>query len=412
MSSLAQYLQRARDRRQDQTAAADSDGPFAGVTFADPIRKAIAAAGFTEPSPIQLAALSPIMAGKDTMVMAGKDTMALARSGTGKTYCYLLPMMERLAAQGGNWTRCLIVVPTREPAQQVQEDAIALLEHTGLGDRSSVVRVHGQIPHWTLTEQLQLNPKIIVGTPGRLAEQIGKKNIYLNGLEMLVLDDADKLVGADFETEMRQILGDVPGSAQRIMCAANFPQQVRKTAHALMREPEVVRANQGTLPINVEHKFYRVGSESERESAFLRLVQQGKITPCFTFAETRDGSYQFYRVAQRSGKRVGLLHGRIDQHERTRRFEMFRDGRLDMLVGTDVLSTALDVRRAKTVVQATVPTSLESFVNRIGRVGRFGDAGTSIVLCDDRESHRLSRFLRELRMEPIAPVPIAEAFAS
>ncbi|MCB1906065.1 MAG: DEAD/DEAH box helicase [Rhodocyclaceae bacterium] len=360
---------------------------FASLGLAEPLLRAIADTGYTEPTPIQVQAIP--------MVIEGTDLLAAAQTGTGKTAGFALPLLHRLAAtppdQPANGRpRCLILAPTRELAAQVEQAVQVYGRHLPL---SSMV-MFGGVPISPQIERLAQPVDVLVATPGRLLDHVGQNTIDLSGVEILVLDEADRMLDMGFIRDIRRILALLPGKRQNLLFSATFSDEIRDLADGLLHNPgrvEVARRN--TASELVEQAIYMIGQKHKRE-LLSHLIRSHKWFQVLVFTRTKHGANKLAEYLGKNEVTALAIHGNKSQTARTRALEQFKNGELQVLVATDIAARGLDIDQLPHVVNFDLPSVAEDYVHRIGRTGRAGSEGEAISLVDGEELQQLAAIER------------------
>lgn len=361
---------------------------FASLGLSPPLLQAIAGLGYGTPTPIQHRAIPPIL--------AGRDVMAAAQTGTGKTAAFLLPLLEQLAKgerARSNQARALILVPTRELAVQVCDSAIAYGKYLNL----RALPVYGGVKINPQMMSLRKGADVLVATPGRLLDLYRQNAVGFRQLEVLVLDEADRMLDLGFADEIRSILAVLPLRRQNLMFSATFSSDIRSLAKGLMRNPLEI----STSPPNTAAKTVRqwlCPVDRKRKPALLTaLVREHNWPQLLVFTKTREGADQLTRHLETTGITATAIHGDKSQGARTKALGDFRAGLVRALVATDVASRGLDIDELPVVVNFDLPKVAEDYVHRIGRTGRSGTAGEAISLVSADEFELLSAIERLLQ---------------
>ncbi len=387
---------------------------FADLGLAQPILLAITDAGYTVPTPIQAQAIP--------LVLAGGDLLAAAQTGTGKTAGFTLPILHRLSTQPlenmrPGRPRSLILVPTRELAAQVEASVKKYGKHLGL---NSMV-MFGGVNINPQYKALKGRVDILVATPGRLLDHLGQKTVDLSGVEILVLDEADRMLDMGFIRDIRKILALLPKQRQNLLFSATFSDEIKTLADGLLHNPGLVEvARRNAASELVEQSVYLVAQDHKRD--FLaHLIKQGDWKQVLVFTRTKHGANRLAEKLVKDGIPAAAIHGNKSQAARTRALAQFKDGVMPVLVATDIAARGLDIEELPHVVNFELPNISEDYVHRIGRTGRAGSSGAAISLVDreeikflnaierllKREIPRLSidGFVPPVRTEPEAPRP-------
>ncbi len=357
---------------------------FADLKLAPPILKALTEAGYTTPTPIQAQAIP--------VVLEGHDLMAGAQTGTGKTAAFALPMLQKLLPHASASTspakhpvRALILVPTRELAVQVEQSVKAYAKYTNL--RSLVV--FGGVDIKTQTPHLKNGVEILVATPGRLLDHIEQKTVLLNTVQVLVLDEADRMLDMGFMPALKRILALLPRQRQSLMFSATFSEEIKKLSEDFMNYPtllEVARSN--ATSENITQKVYLVEQENKHQ-LLSQLLRGSDATQVIVFTKTKLTASRLAKQLQHEGVSADAIHGDKSQSERMQALEAFKQGKVSVLIATDVAARGLDIDSLPMVINYEIPHAAEDYVHRIGRTGRAGATGTAISLVSPEEEKYL-----------------------
>ena len=344
---------------------------FQEMNLAEPLRRAVQDLGWETPTPIQQKAIGP--------AREGRDVVGIAQTGTGKTAAFLLPSLERqLHAEG---LHTLVLCPTRELADQVMEDAKLLTKHTELFCGVVV----GGVPLRPQTRDLRAGYDVLVATPGRLMDHIERGNVKLDQVEVLVLDEADRMLDMGFRTQIEAILRHIPEKRQTLFFSATMPNGVHALALRILKDPIWVEAApQSTVADHVDQKVYSV--RGERKAALLvDLLKETHWEQVLVFTATKSGADTLLLRLQRAGIVADVMHGDKDMKQRRKALEAFAEGKVQVLVATDVAQRGLDIEGISHVVNYDVPRDPEAYVHRIGRTGRAGASGSAVTFMSGGE---------------------------
>ena len=362
----------------ERTAEAieESQG-FATLGLSDAVQNAVAAVGFSTPSPIQEQTI-PIL-------MEGRDVVGLAQTGTGKTAAFALPILSRLDVSARH-PQALVLAPTRELALQVADSFQSFAEHLG---RIEVLPIYGGQAYGIQLSGLRRGAQIIVGTPGRVIDHLEKGSLDISQLRFLVLDEADEMLNMGFQEDVERILEDTPEDKQIALFSATMPNAIRRLSKQYLSDPaEVTVESERRTNDNITQRFL-LTPHREKLDAFTRILEvidyDGMIVFCRTKHETEEVAEQL----RDRGYNAAAINGDIAQAQRERTVDQLKDGRLDILVATDVAARGLDVERITHVINFDIPNDTESYVHRIGRTGRAGRTGEAILFVTPRERRML-----------------------
>jgi ATP-dependent RNA helicase RhlE len=338
---------------------------FDELTSSDALLRAVSALGWTEPTPIQRKAIPP--------ARAGRDVLGIAQTGTGKTGAFLIPSLERQAGREGLHT--LVLCPTRELAQQVAADARALARHLEL----FVGEIYGGVPYEPQIRDLRAGFDVLVATPGRLIDHLDRGNVDLSEVEVLVLDEADRMLDMGFRPQIERVLARMPRERQTLLFSATMPNGVHALAMRIQREPVWVEATpQSTAAETVEQLVYSVRPD-RKVDLLLELLQDPEMDQVLVFTRTKRGADLLYHRLRGAGIEVNVIHGDRNMQQRGNAMEAFSEGQVQVLVATDVAQRGLDIEGISHVVNFDVPSDPEDYVHRIGRTGRAGATGDAIT---------------------------------
>ena len=358
---------------------------FDNLGLAPELLKALAESGYTTPTPIQLQGIP--------VALAGGDLMAGAQTGTGKTAAFALPLLQKLLPLASSSTspakhpvRALILTPTRELAIQVEESLKAYAKHTQL--RSLVV--YGGVDIRTQTPHLKTGVEVLVATPGRLLDHIEQKTLQLNQVQMLVLDEADRMLDMGFMPDLRRILALLPKKRQNLMFSATFSNEIKKLADEFLTNPQLIEvARSNATNDNVTQKVYQV-AQSDKETLLIQLLKQADAKQVIIFTKTKITASRLSRSLIKEGINADAIHGDKSQQERIKALDAFKAGTVTALVATDVAARGLDISELPMVINYEIPSAPEDYVHRIGRTGRAGALGVAIsFVSEDEEKYFL-----------------------
>jgi ATP-dependent RNA helicase RhlE len=349
-----------------EQAAESESQTFDTLGLSAGVLKAVRDAGYTSPTPIQVQAIP--------LVLKGRDVMGLAQTGTGKTAAFTLPIVDRLI-DGPKRTRALVLTPTRELCVQVEESVHKYARHSEL----TVVSVYGGVPLEPQQNKLRAGVDIVVATPGRLIDHLERQNVVFDDLEVLVLDEADRMLDMGFAPQINRIVSDVPQYRQTLLFSATMPAEVEALARKYLRKPIVVQVGRRSQAAStVTHAVYPV--PRERKSALLAsLLREAALDSVLVFTRTKHGADRVVRHLEREGIEATAMHADKTQPQRTKALQDFKSGKVRVLVATDIAQRGLDISDITHVVNYDVPQQAEDYVHRIGRTGRAekeGDAFT------------------------------------
>jgi ATP-dependent RNA helicase RhlE len=367
---------------------------FADLRLAEPILRAIVSEGYVTATPVQAQSIPP--------ALEGKDVMACAQTGTGKTAAFALPILHRLSAkvqkpESGKphrpLTRCLVLAPTRELATQIAEGFRAYGKHLGL--RQAVI--FGGVNQNPQVDNLRRGVDIVVATPGRLLDLMNQGHVDFKGIEVLVLDEADRMLDMGFIHDIRKIAATLPKHRQTLMFSATMPTEIRQLAQSLLKTPVSIQiAPVAATTELIDQSVYFV--EKKNKPALLaHLVNFLPMFRAIVFTRTKHGADRLVRSLHTRGIKAEAIHGNKTQNNRQRALENFKKSKTPVLVATDIASRGIDVDDVTHVVNYDLTHEPETYVHRIGRTGRAGAAGTAVSFCDRDEMSNLRAIERLIR---------------
>ena len=343
---------------------------FARLNLAEPLLRAVTEAGYVKPTPIQAQAIP--------VVMAGLDVMGGAQTGTGKTAAFTLPILHRMLKHANSSPsparhpiRALMLAPTRELAIQIAESVETYAKHTGL--RSTVV--FGGVDIKEQKAAVRAGVELLVATPGRLLDHVEQKNLALNQVEVLVLDEADRMLDMGFIPDIVRIIGMLPEKRQSLLFSATFSDEIKQLADRMLKSPVLIEvARRNTAAETVTQQIYRVHADDKRR-LLGHLVTAGDWQQVLVFCRSKLDTARLARALERDGFSTSAIHGDKTQEERIKALEGFKNGDIRILVATDVAARGIDIDQLPTLVNYELPFVAEDYVHRIGRTGRAGASG-------------------------------------
>ncbi|GEK29153.1 DEAD/DEAH box helicase [Furfurilactobacillus siliginis] len=373
---------------------------FSELGLKDDLLKAIDESGYEEATPIQEQTIP--------LVLQGDDVIGQAQTGTGKTAAFGLPILNKIDTSNPN-VQALIVSPTRELAIQTQEELYRL----GKFEKARVQVVYGGADIRRQINSLKNHPQIVVGTPGRLLDHINRKTVRLDHVNTLVLDEADEMLDMGFLDDIESIIKQVPNTRQTLLFSATMPDKIRRIGVQFMTNPKEVKIKAKELTTDLVDQFYVKSREFEKFDLMTRLfdVQDPDLT--IVFGRTKRRVDELSKGLEARGYNAAGIHGDLTQQRRSQILKQFRDGKLDILVATDVAARGLDISGVTHVYNYDIPQDPESYVHRIGRTGRAGHHGTSLTFVTPNEMDYLREIekLTKVRMLPLKPPSAEEALA-
>jgi ATP-dependent RNA helicase RhlE len=351
------------DAPEPTIGAADETVGFEALGLHESILAAIRDAGYTTPTPIQRDAIP--------LARRGRDLMGLAQTGTGKTAAFTLPIIDRLI-DGPRRTRALILTPTRELCVQVEESFRKYAKHAPI----AVVAVYGGVPLDPQEKTLRGGVDVVVATPGRLIDHLERQNVVFDDLEVLVLDEADRMLDMGFAPQINRIVSELPKYRQTLLFSATMPPEVEALARKYLRKPLVVQVGvRSAAASTVTHAVYPVPREKKNALLVELLTGDKEHDSVLIFTRTKHGADRVVRDLEKAGVRATAMHADKTQAQRTRALQDFKDGKINVLVATDIAQRGLDISGISHVINYDVPQQAEDYVHRIGRTGRAAKEG-------------------------------------
>jgi ATP-dependent RNA helicase RhlE len=372
---------------------------FSDLGLLPELLRAVADKGYDTPSPIQVQAIPA--------VLSGRDVLAGAQTGTGKTAGFVLPILQRLSADtahaAGASPRALVLTPTRELAAQVAESARNYGKHL----RLRTYQVFGGVSINPQMTALRNGCDILVATPGRLLDLAQQRAVDLSKVQVLVLDEADRMLDMGFIPDIRRIIKLLPQQRQNLLFSATYSDDIRSLAERLLHNPLTIQVAPRNAPIElVEQRAYRVQKEQKRH-LLVHLIQEGKWHQVLIFTRTKHGANRLTQQLEGAGIHAAAIHGNKSQAARVKALDMFKRGQVTALVATEVAARGLDIKELPQVVNYELPNVPEDYVHRIGRTGRAGLGGEAISLISSDETGLLRDVERVLRRTiPVVATPV------
>ena len=362
-----------------------------------PILKALETEGYTEPTPIQEQSVPHIL--------RGKDLLGCAQTGTGKTAAFAIPILQNLMLQQkedayGHGIKALILTPTRELAIQIDESFEAYGKHLGL--RHTVI--FGGVSQYHQTTELRRGVDILIATPGRLLDLIAQKLISLNTIKMFVLDEADRMLDMGFIHDVRKIIALLPQKRQTLFFSATMPPEITKLSSSILTDPVRVEvAPVSSTAENVQKHIYLVEKNDKRQF-LIHLLKNENIQNALVFTRTKYGADKIAKELHRANIKSDAIHGNKTQAARQKALNNFKEGKIRVLVATDIAARGIDVDELTHVINFELPNIPETYVHRIGRTGRAGNSGSALSFCDMEER----AYLRDIHKLINKTIPVVE----
>lgn len=360
---------------------------FSRMGLSDPVMQGVQAAGYTVPTPIQTLAIRP--------ALEGRDIIGIAQTGTGKTAAFVLPLLHLLEAEQKNGERrqhprALVLTPTRELAQQVHE----AVDTYGQFVKLRTLAVYGGVDMDKQLKLLRRGVDVVIATPGRLLDHLQRRSINLSTVQVLILDEADRMLDMGFIRDVRTIIAAVPAARQTMLFSATMPDEISTLAEEVLRDPETVEVGERSNPVDtIEQHFYTAGQEV-KTALLLYALEAEKMESVLVFSRTKHGADKIARRLERSGVATTAIHSNRTQGQRDRALDAFKSGKVKVLVATDIAARGLDVSGISHVVNYDIPHQAEDYIHRIGRTGRAGAAGDAITFVSREDQQFLQRIER------------------
>ena len=362
-----------------------------------PILKALETEGYTEPTPIQEQSIPHIL--------RGKDLLGCAQTGTGKTAAFAIPILQNLLLQQKEDAhnpniKALILTPTRELAIQIDESFDAYGKHTGL--RHAVV--FGGVSQFQQTNELRRGVDILIATPGRLLDLIAQKFINLKNIKMFVLDEADRMLDMGFIHDVRKVIALLPQKKQTLFFSATMPPEITRLSSSILTNPVRVEVTPvSSTAENVDQHIYLVEKNDKRQ-LLIHLLKNNTIQNALVFTRTKYGADKIAKELYRANIKADAIHGNKTQSARQRALNNFKEGKIRVLVATDIAARGIDVDDLSHVINFELPNIPETYVHRIGRTGRAGQSGSALSFCDMEERS----YLRDIHKLIEKTIPVVE----
>ncbi|WP_300974381.1 DEAD/DEAH box helicase [Sphingomonas sp. LHG3406-1] len=355
--------------------------PFADLGLSDDLLRAIGDSGYTEPTPIQAGAIPP--------VLMGKDLIGIAQTGTGKTAAFVLPMIDILGEgrSRARMPRSLILEPTRELAAQVAEN----FEKYGKYHKLSMALLIGGVQMGDQVKALEKGVDVLIATPGRLMDLFGRGKILLTGCDLLVIDEADRMLDMGFIPDIEEICTKLPKQRQTLLFSATMPAPIQKLAAKFLTDPRRIEvARPASANLNIDAQLVETRSDKKRE-VLRDLLRAEDVTTAIIFCNRKTTVRELSTSLKRSGFAVGQIHGDMEQAARIAELDRFKGGEINILVASDVAARGLDIKGVSHVFNFDVPWQPDDYVHRIGRTGRAGAKGKAFTLATREDSEAVSQ---------------------
>jgi superfamily II DNA/RNA helicase len=352
--------------------------------------------GYTQPTPIQEQAIP--------VILEGKDLIACAQTGTGKTASYLLPVLHRIGLTEKDQINTLILAPTRELAQQIDQQVEGLAYFTGISSAAIFGGGDGIVYEQQRTA-IKNKVNILIATPGRLISHLSSGFLKLDHLEHLILDEADRMLDMGFMGDIMRIIRDLPVKRQTLLFSATMPPPIRTLAKSILRDPEQINIALSQPAVGINQQTYHV-YDNQKAKLITHLLSNGPYTSTIIFANTKDKVKQLFKDLRAAHLKVAAFHSDHEQSEREKILLAFKNRQLPIIIGTDALSRGIDVEGIDLVINHDVPPDPEDYIHRIGRTARAETTGTAITLVNEHDSRKMKRIEAMIEKEiPVVPLP-------
>ncbi len=368
---------------------------FHDLGLIEPILKALIAEGYTHPTPIQQQAIP--------YVLNKRDLLGCAQTGTGKTAAFALPIIQLLQENRPQQKniRTLILTPTRELAIQIDESFAAYGKYAG----TTHTVVFGGVSQMKQTDALRKKPEVLIATPGRLLDLMNQGFIDLRQLEILVLDEADRMLDMGFINDVRKIIGKIPVKRQTLFFSATMPGEIQRLADSLLKDPAKVEVTPPSSTVDkIEQSLYHA-EKADKLKLLLHLLENRSIKNALIFTRTKHGADKVVKFLSKSGVKSAAIHGNKSQGARQNALSDFKSGKLRTLVATDIAARGIDIDELSHVFNFDLPNVPETYVHRIGRTGRAGNAGIAIAFCDQEQRTELKDIEKLIRKK----IPVVDS---
>lgn len=370
---------------------------FKELNIIAPILSALDAQGYTQPTPIQAQAIP--------YVLQGRDLLGCAQTGTGKTAAFAIPILQLQSEKsqppkGRRWVRTLILTPTRELAIQISES----FENYGKGLHLKHAVIFGGVPQGRQVQQLRSGVDTIIATPGRLLDLIQQKHITLRNIDMLVLDEADRMLDMGFINDVRKVLAKVPEERQTLFFSATMPPEIQKLSASILKDPAEVKVTPVSSTVDVIQQSLYFVAKKDKRALLIDVLKDESISRSLVFSRTKHGADKLVKELRRNGIDASAIHGDKSQNARQNALKNFKNNNIRVLVATDIAARGIDIDELPHVINYELPDVPETYVHRIGRTGRAGADGVAISFCDVEEFQALRDIQRLIGLK----LPIVE----
>lgn len=370
---------------------------FRSLPLSEVMLEALDAALYLEPTPIQ--------SGLIPLALQGIDVLGQARTGTGKTAAFVIPILERLRSRKeAHGPQALILVPTRELAVQVRDEVVKLSK----GRKVVAVAIYGGKPIRAQIEKLRRGAEIIVGTPGRLLDHIHRGTLALTQIHLVVLDEADRMLDIGFRPDIEKILRRLPKERQTLLLSATVPPPVERLAARYMQDHQTLNFSPKEVSVETIEQFYFTVEPERKFELLVRLLQREKPQQAIIFCRTKRGTERVFQNLSKRIRDVGCIHGDLPQRGRDRAMAQFREGQVRYLIATDVVGRGIDVSSISHIINYDLPEFCDDYVHRVGRTGRMGREGVAYSFVTPEQGRELTRI--EMRINRLLKRGEVEGF--
>ncbi len=371
----------------------EADAGFRQFGLSDPLIKAVESSGYSTPTPIQAQAIP--------LLLGGRDVLGQAQTGTGKTAAFALPILDRIDLDKKQ-PQVLVLTPTRELAIQVAE---AFEKYAAHMRGVHVVPIYGGQDYHVQFRQLNRGAQVVVGTPGRVMDHMRRGSLNLDGLQALVLDEADEMLRMGFADDVEWVLTQVPKQRQMALFSATMPRPIRQIAQQHLKDAVEITISQRAATADTINQRYIIAAPHQKQAALARILEAEPIDGVLVFVKTRNTTEPLAEYLAQAGFKTAALNGDVPQKQRERIVDRLRSGKVDIVVATDVAARGLDVQRISHVINYDLPYDSEAYVHRTGRTGRAGRSGEAILFVHPRERRLLKR-LEQATRQTIEPMSL------
>ncbi len=372
---------------QKKRSSKKAEPGFQDLGLSGQMLESLKSAGYLTPTPIQ--------AGMIPKALDDYDIVGQAQTGTGKTAAFSIPIIEVLERHATPHPRTLVLVPTRELAVQVREEMVKL----AVNHRLSCVAIHGGKPLRGQTEKLRRGVDVVVGTPGRVLDHIGRQTLNLKDLEIVVLDEADRMLDIGFRPDIEKILRKCPEDRQTLLLSATVPPQIQRLAQRYMFEPEMLDFSPTDISVDTIEQHYCTVEHNHKHELLLRLLAREEPKQAIVFCRTKRRTDSLQRRLSKQIKSVAAIHGDMAQGARDSTMQRFRAGKLRYLIATDVVGRGIDVSGISHIINYDIPQFCDDYVHRVGRTGRMGREGVAYTFVAPEEGPQLTRIEQRINRE-------------